>query len=51
MIGRAYIYGLRAGGQASVTRAIGIIRKELDVTLALTCVKSVNEIDRRVLVN
>ena len=51
LIGRAYIYGLGAGGQAGVARAIEIIRKELDVTMALTGVKSVAEIDRSVLVD
>jgi L-lactate dehydrogenase (cytochrome) len=45
--GRAYIYGLGAGGQAGVTRAIEIIRNELDVTMALTGVKNVGQIDRR----
>ena len=50
LIGRAYIYGLGAGGQAGVATAIEIIRKELDVTMALTGVRSINEIDQRVLV-
>ena len=45
--GRAYIYGLGAGGQAGVTRAIEIIRNELDVTMALTGVKNIKQIDRR----
>jgi L-lactate dehydrogenase (cytochrome) len=45
--GRAYIYGLGADGQAGVTRAIEIIRNELDVTMALTGVKSIGQIDRR----
>jgi L-lactate dehydrogenase (cytochrome) len=49
LIGRAYIYGLGAGGQAGVARAIEILRRELDVTMALTGVRSVNEIDKRVL--
>jgi L-lactate dehydrogenase (cytochrome) len=35
MIGRSYIYGLGAMGEAGVTCALDIIRKELDVTLAL----------------
>ncbi len=35
MIGRSYIYGLGAMGEAGVNRALDIIRKELDVTLAL----------------
>jgi L-lactate dehydrogenase (cytochrome) len=47
--GRAYIYGLGAGGQAGVTRAIEIIRNELDVTMALTGVKNIGQIDRRTL--
>jgi L-lactate dehydrogenase (cytochrome) len=42
--GRAYIYGLGAGGQAGVARAIEIIRNELDVTMALAGVKTVAEI-------
>jgi len=50
MSGRAYIYGLGAGGQAGVARAIEIIRNELDVTMALTGKKSVGEIGRDSLV-
>jgi len=34
-IGRAMLYGLGAGGEAGVTRALEIIRKELDTTMAL----------------
>jgi L-lactate dehydrogenase (cytochrome) len=49
MIGRSYIYGLAAGGEAGVTKAIEIIRKELDVTMALCGVKSVRETDARVI--
>ena len=41
MIGRSYIYGLGAYGQAGVAKAIEIIGKELDVTMALTGTKSV----------
>ena len=47
--GRAYIYGLGAGGQAGVARAIEIIRNELDVSMALTGVNSIAEIDRHVI--
>jgi L-lactate dehydrogenase (cytochrome) len=50
MCGRAYIYGLGAGGQAGVARAIEIIKNELDVTMALTGTKSVGEIGRDSLV-
>jgi L-lactate dehydrogenase (cytochrome) len=49
MSGRAYIYGLGAGGQAGVARAIEIMRSELDVSMALTGVTSVGDIDRRVI--
>jgi len=45
--GRAYLYGLGAGGQAGVTRAIEILRNELDVTMALSGITSVADIDRR----
>lgn len=34
-IGRPFLYGLGADGKAGVTKALEIIRKELDVTLAL----------------
>ncbi len=41
MIGRAFLYGLGAGGEAGVTKAIEILRKELDVTMGLTGTSSV----------
>jgi L-lactate dehydrogenase (cytochrome) len=50
MIGRSYVYGLGAGGEAGVAKAIEILGKELDVTMALCGVKRVTDIDRRVLV-
>jgi L-lactate dehydrogenase (cytochrome) len=49
LIGRAFLYGLGAAGQAGVARAVEIIAKELDVTMALTGVRKIDEIDRRVL--
>jgi L-lactate dehydrogenase (cytochrome) len=49
MIGRAYLYGLGAGGEAGVARAIEILRNELDVTMALTGTRSVKEIGPHVL--
>jgi L-lactate dehydrogenase (cytochrome) len=49
LIGRAFLYGLGAGGEAGVTTAIEVIRKELDVSMALTGVSRVKDIDRRVL--
>ena len=50
LIGRAYIFGLGAGGEAGVAKAIDIIRKELDVSMALTGVERVSEIGRHILV-
>jgi L-lactate dehydrogenase (cytochrome) len=50
LIGRAYIFGLGARGDAGVTTAIDILRKELDISMALTGVKSINEIGRHILV-
>ncbi len=49
MSGRAYIYGLGAGGQAGVARAIEIMRNELSTTMALLGVSKVGDIDRRVI--
>lgn len=49
MLGRATLYGLGAAGEAGVSKALDIIRKELDVTMALTGVKRIADIDRRVL--
>jgi L-lactate dehydrogenase (cytochrome) len=49
MIGRSYIYGLGAGGEAGVAKAIEILAKELDVTMALCGVRSVSDVDRSVI--
>ncbi len=51
LIGRAYMYGLGAGGQAGVAKAIEIIGDELSVTMALTGVNTVHEIGRHVVVS
>jgi L-lactate dehydrogenase (cytochrome) len=49
IVGRSYIYGLGAAGQAGVARAIEILGKELDVTMALCGVTSIKDIDRSVI--
>ncbi len=36
LIGRAYLYGLGAYGEAGVKKALELIRDELDVAMALT---------------
>ena len=51
LIGRAYVYGLGAGGQPGIAKAIDILEKELSVTMALTGVGRVTDIDRRVLMD
>ena len=49
LIGRAYIYGLGAAGEDGVTKAIEIIRKELDVSMALTGINRIGEIGPSIL--
>jgi L-lactate dehydrogenase (cytochrome) len=43
LIGRAYAYGLGAMGEAGVTRALDLIQKELDVTMALCGLRDVKD--------
>ncbi|HEY7959221.1 MAG TPA: alpha-hydroxy acid oxidase [Sphingomicrobium sp.] len=43
-IGRSYIYGLGAYGQAGVTKALEILREELSIAMALTGVTDATEI-------
>jgi L-lactate dehydrogenase (cytochrome) len=43
-IGRAFVYGLGAMGQQGVTRALEVIHKELDMTMALCGVRDVNKL-------
>jgi L-lactate dehydrogenase (cytochrome) len=45
LVGRAYAYGLAAGGEAGVTRAIGILRADLVRTLKLLGCPSVAALD------
>ena len=43
LIGRAFLYGLGAMGEAGVTRALEIIRAELDVSMALCGLRNVRD--------
>ena len=45
-IGRAYIYGLGAMGEAGVTRALEVIHKELDISMGLCGRRDVTTLDR-----
>lgn len=49
-VGRAYVYGLGAGGEAGVKRAIDILRSELDITMALCGETDVMKVGRHNLV-
>ena len=46
MIGRAFVYGLGAMGQAGVTKALQVIHKELDTTMALCGERDVANLGR-----
>jgi L-lactate dehydrogenase (cytochrome) len=45
LIGRAYAYGLAAAGEAGVTRAINILKEDLDLTLTLLGCPSIDQLD------
>ncbi|PZU27252.1 MAG: alpha-hydroxy-acid oxidizing enzyme, partial [Actinomyces sp.] len=47
IIGRAYLYGLMAGGRAGVDRAIEILSEEVVRTMKLLGVSSVEELEPR----
>jgi L-lactate dehydrogenase (cytochrome) len=50
MVGRAWLYGLAAGGESGVERALNILRDEIDVSLALLGCSDLSQVDRSVLV-
>lgn len=47
LIGRAYLYGLMAGGREGVDRTIAILRSEITRTMALLGVSSLEELEPR----
>jgi len=49
-IGRSYIYGLAAGGEAGVRTALGLLAEELDTAMALTGVNDVTRLPPRLVV-
>ncbi len=50
-IGRAFLYGLGAAGQAGVERALEIITKELDISMAFCGRTDIGGVDRSILLN
>ncbi len=49
LIGRAMVYGLGAMGEAGVTKALQIIHKELDITMAFCGHTDINTVDKSIL--
>jgi L-lactate dehydrogenase (cytochrome)/glycolate oxidase len=49
MLGRAIVYGLGALGEAGVTKALQIIHKELDITMAFCGHTNIRSVDRGIL--
>lgn len=49
MIGRPYLYGLGAGGESGVIRALEILHEQLDRTMALCGHRDINTVDRSIL--
>lgn len=47
LIGRAYLYGLMAGGRKGVDRTIEILRSEIERTMTLLGVSSLDELEPR----
>ncbi|PRX37575.1 L-lactate dehydrogenase (cytochrome) [Meinhardsimonia xiamenensis] len=48
-IGRAFVYGLGAMGEAGVTKALEILQREFDLTMAFCGRRRVEEVDRDIL--
>ena len=49
LIGRAMVYGLGAMGEAGVTKALQIIHKELDITMAFCGHTNIQNVDKGIL--
>jgi L-lactate dehydrogenase (cytochrome) len=49
LIGKSYLYALGALGGPGVTLALNLLRKELEVTMALTGCTDVSQVDARIL--
>jgi L-lactate dehydrogenase (cytochrome) len=49
LIGRAFVHGLGAMGEAGVTRALEIIHREMDLTMAFCGRRDINDVNRDIL--
>ncbi|MFZ4874091.1 alpha-hydroxy acid oxidase [Janthinobacterium sp. Mn2066] len=48
-IGRPFLYGLGAMGEAGVTKCLDIIRNELDLTMAFCGLRDLQQVDQKIL--
>ena len=48
-IGRAFVYGLGAMGEAGVTKALEVIHREMDISMALCGRRTIKEVGRDIL--
>jgi len=51
LIGRAFVYGLGAMGEAGVTRALQILHKELDITMAFCGHTDIQKVDKGIILD
>jgi L-lactate dehydrogenase (cytochrome) len=51
LVGRAFVYGLGAMGEEGVVKALEIIRKELDISMAFCGRTDIRQVDRSILLN
>ena len=49
LIGRAFVYGLGAMGQAGVTRALQVLANELELTMAFCGHTDLHQVDQKIL--
>jgi 4-hydroxymandelate oxidase len=49
LLGRPYVYGLAVGGADGVRDVIGVLRRELELAMALVGRAGIREIDRSVI--
>ena len=50
-IGRPFLYGLGAMGEAGVTKALEVIRNEADLTMAFCGLRNIKDVNKSILVN
>jgi len=50
LIGRAFVYGLGAMGQAGVTRCLQVLANELELTMAFCGHTDIHKVDRQILI-